>query len=102
MLQFIDAAADAGAAIEINAHPLRLDLDWRLCQHAKTKGVKVAINPDDHNAAGLRDVLFGVNVARKGWLEPKDVLNTMTVNEISSFLEQRKERAQEILRSQKH
>ena len=64
----------AGVAIEINAHPLRLDLDWRLCQHAKTKGVKVAINPDAHNAAGLRDVLFGVNVARKGWLEPEDVL----------------------------
>jgi DNA polymerase (family 10) len=101
MLQVIDAAAEAGVAIEINAHPLRLDLDWRLCQHAKTKGVKVAINPDAHNAAGLRDVYFGVNVARKGWLEPEDVLNAMTVNEICSFLEQRKKRAQEILRRQK-
>jgi hypothetical protein len=42
-----------------------------------------------------------VNVARKGWLEPEDVLNAMTVNEISAFLEQRKKRAQEILRRQK-
>ena len=101
MLQVIDAAAEAGVAIEINAHPLRLDLDWRLCQHAKTKGVKVAINPDAHNAEGLRDVLFGVNVARKGWLGPEDVLNAMTVKEISSFLEQRKNRTQVISRRQK-
>lgn len=93
MLRVIDAAAAADVVIEINAHPFRLDLDWRLCQYAKTKGVKMAINPDAHNAAGLRDVSFGVNVARKGWLEPDDVLNTMSVEHLACFLEQRKKHA---------
>lgn len=93
MPRVIEAAAAAGVVIEINAHPLRLDLDWRQCQFAKTKGVKMAINPDAHNAAGLRDVSFGVNVARKGWLEPADVLNTLTLPHLLTFLEQRKKRA---------
>jgi DNA polymerase (family 10) len=93
MPRVIEAAAEAGVVIEINAHPLRLDLDWRLCQFAKTKGVKMAINPDAHNVAGLRDVSFGVNVARKGWLEPADVLNTLRLGPLLTFLDQRKKLA---------
>ncbi len=93
MPRVIEVAAQAGVALEINAHPLRLDLDWRLCQFAKTKGAKMAINPDAHTVAGLRDVAFGVNVARKGWLEPADVLNSMRLEHLLTFLAQRKNRA---------
>jgi DNA polymerase (family 10) len=76
MIQVINAAADYGKIIEINAHPMRLDLDWRLCRYAKEKGVTIAINPDAHNIEGLRDVYYGVGTARKGWLEKDDILNT--------------------------
>lgn len=75
MTQVIDAAADYGKIIEINAHPMRLDLDWRLCRYAKEKGVTIAINPDAHNIEGLRDVYYGVGIARKGWLEKRNILN---------------------------
>ena len=70
MIKVIDAASRAETVIEINAHPQRLDLDWRMCQYAREKGVTVSINPDAHAGAGLRDVAFGVNIARKGWLGP--------------------------------
>ncbi len=86
MIQVINAAADHGKIIEINAHPLRLDLDWRLCKYAKEKGVKIAINPDAHNIEGLNDVRYGVGVARKGWLEKKDVLNTQSLSGVLKSL----------------
>ena len=63
-------------AVEVNASPYRLDLDWRLCKYAKEQGVPVCINPDAHDTDGLRDFWFGVQVARKGWLSATDVLNT--------------------------
>ena len=65
-------------AIELNASPYRLDLDWRLCKHAKGLGVPVAINPDAHSVRGLSDIAYGVMTARKGWLEPNDTLNSLT------------------------
>jgi len=76
MTEVIHAAADYGKIIEINAHPMRLDLDWRLCMVAREKGVLIAINPDAHAIDGLHDVSFGVGVARKGWLGAKNILNT--------------------------
>jgi DNA polymerase (family 10) len=85
MIQVIDAAADYGKMIEINAHPMRLDLDWRLCKYAKRKGVMIVINPDAHNIDGLRDVFYGVGTARKGWLEARDVLNTRSRKEILQY-----------------
>src|SRR5437867_3630407 len=69
MKRVIDAAKQYGKIVEINANPHRLDLDWRLCRYAKEQGVRVSINPDAHATEGLEDVPFGVNVARKGWLE---------------------------------
>jgi DNA polymerase (family 10) len=81
----INAASDYGKSIEINAHPLRLDLDWRLVKYAKVKGVKICINPDAHNTDGLNDVRFGVGIARKGWLEPKNVVNCWPVKEVETF-----------------
>jgi DNA polymerase (family X) len=101
MLQVIDAAAGAGTIIEINAHPQRLDLDWRLCQYAREKKVMVSINPDAHSAEGLQDVAFGVNTARKGWLTRADVLNTMELSDITRFLAERKEKALRQLKKKK-
>ncbi|HEV8537747.1 MAG TPA: DNA polymerase/3'-5' exonuclease PolX [Bacteroidota bacterium] len=86
MIDVINAAADYGKIIEINAHPIRLDLDWRLCKYAKEKGVAVSINPDAHNIVGLNDVYYGVGIARKGWLEKKNVLNTGSLGEIVKYL----------------
>ena len=86
MISVIDAAADYGKMIEINAHPLRLDLDWRLCKYAKEKGVMISINPDAHNIHGLKDVYYGVGIARKGWLEAKNILNTGTLTEVAKRL----------------
>jgi DNA polymerase (family 10) len=85
MAEVINAASDYGKMIEINAHPMRLDLDWRWCKYAKEKGVLIPINPDAHNTEGLRDVSYGVGVARKGWLEKKDVLNTRSAREVASI-----------------
>lgn len=85
MHKVIDSAAKHGVDIEINANPNRLDLDWRLCKHAKEKEIKMPINPDAHGPEGLHDIAFGVGIARKGWLEKKDVLNTMSVEELRKY-----------------
>jgi DNA polymerase (family X) len=86
MIEVIKAASDYGKMIEINAHPMRLDLDWRYCRFAKEQGVVICINPDAHNADGLRDVQYGINTARKGWLEKNDILNCRNVKEIEKYL----------------
>ncbi len=70
-------------AIELNASPYRLDLDWRLCKHAKGLGVPVAINPDAHSIRGLSDIAYGVMTARKGWIEPHDTLNALSGAELN-------------------
>ena len=85
LIEVINAASDYGKSIEINAHPVRLDLDWRLVKYAKEKGVRICINPDAHNVDGLKDVRFGVGIARKGWLETKDVVNCWNVKEVERF-----------------
>ena len=78
----IRAAAEHGKAIEINANPHRLDLDWRYGRMARDLGVHLAICPDAHSPEGLQDVDYGVYVARKGWLRADDVLNTRDVDEL--------------------
>jgi DNA polymerase (family X) len=82
----IEAAAETGTVIELNANPWRLDMDWRWWPLAKEKGVKCAINPDAHSVAALQDLVFGVNAARKGWLEKKDVLNTLPLSKVEAAL----------------
>ncbi len=72
----IDACAEYDKIIEINSNPHRLDIDWRYIKYAKEKGVKLAICPDAHRVKGLQDVKYGIGIARKGWLEAKDVINT--------------------------
>ncbi len=88
--KLIEGAKERGVVMELNANPHRLDLDWRFCPYAKKLGVKVSINPDAHSVEGLHDTAYGVGIARKGWLEKKDVVNTMPVNEIEKFLKKRK------------
>lgn len=85
LAKIIDCAAANSVAIEINANPYRLDLDWRWCRRAKEKGVKLSINPDAHSADGLQHTAFGVGIARKGWLEKSDVLNTMTAAQLRKY-----------------
>ncbi|MBN1397421.1 MAG: DNA polymerase/3'-5' exonuclease PolX [Bacteroidetes bacterium] len=87
MTEVINAAADYGKSIEINSHPMRLDLDWRYVKYAKEKGVRIFINPDAHHVDGLEDVRYGVGIARKGWLEAKDVVNTWLLLKVEKFLE---------------
>ncbi|MBN1919580.1 MAG: DNA polymerase/3'-5' exonuclease PolX [Verrucomicrobia bacterium] len=83
-------AAKLGVALEINANPHRLDLDWRLCKHAKEQGCTFAICPDAHRAEDLGDFAYGVGIARKGWLEPADVVNTRACSEALALMDRRK------------
>jgi len=75
----IGKAAASGVALEVNADPHRLDLDWRVLRRARAAGVAISIGADAHNAAGIANVEYGVGVARKGWLGPGDVLNALPV-----------------------
>ncbi|HOD50965.1 MAG TPA: DNA polymerase/3'-5' exonuclease PolX [Candidatus Hydrogenedentes bacterium] len=80
-----DACAEHRVAIEINANPHRLDLDWRHIRKAKERGIKFCIGPDAHSVEGLADVDFGLGIARKGWLEKKDLLNCMDAEELLAW-----------------
>jgi DNA polymerase (family 10) len=91
--QVLDAARDAGVVIELNANPRRLDLDWRVCRNAKARGVALSINPDAHRTEGLGDVPYGIGIARKGWLEPRDIFNTRSAAEVETYLRARRARA---------
>ena len=85
MQEVIEAASDYGKGLEINSHPVRLDLDWRSLRYAKEKRVKIFINPDAHSAEGLLDVRYGVGIARKGWLESDDIVNTWPLKKVEAF-----------------
>jgi DNA polymerase (family X) len=82
----IEAAARTKTIIELNANPRRLDMDWRFWRLAKSKGVLCSINPDAHSIAGLEDLWFGVQIARKGWLQREDVINCLPLNRIEKAI----------------
>ncbi len=86
----IDVAAQTNTIIELNASPYRFDIDWRYLKYTKDKEVMISINPDAHEAAGLAEVFYGVDIARKGWQEEKDILNTRTTAEIKDMFKKRK------------
>ena len=90
--RIIDACAANGVVLEINANPLRLDLDWRWHRYAVQKGVLLAINPDAHRVSGLLDMEYGVYAARKGGLSPASCLNAFSLSGLTAFFEQRKRR----------
>lgn len=86
----IDAAAETGTIVELNANPRRLDMDWRWWRIARDKGVHCSINPDAHTVAGLQNIFFGVAVARKGWLRREDVINCLPLDSIEQTLAAKK------------
>jgi DNA polymerase (family X) len=86
----IDAAAANGVVIELNANPLRLDMDWRHWARAAERGVLCSINPDAHTTDGLRHVAAGVGVARKAGLLAEGILNTRPWAGIAAFLASRR------------
>ncbi len=90
----IDACAENQVIIEINANPLRLDLDWRWHQYAISKGVLLSINPDAHRKEGFNDMKYGILVARKGGLSKANCLNAMNLDQISFLFEQKKKKEQ--------
>lgn len=86
----IDACAEHGVVIEINANPWRLDLDWRWLPYALEKGVMISINPDAHEKSGYHDMQYGVAVARKGGLTRQMTYNALPLAEIQKKLESRR------------
>ncbi len=81
----IDACAANGVAIELNANPYRLDIDWSWIPYALEKGVSIAVNPDAHSREGIRHIRFGVLSARKGGLTAGACLNTLSAEEFLAF-----------------
>jgi len=88
----IEAAAETGTIIELNANPYRLDMDWRWWPLAKEKGVKCAINPDAHHTSGLQHLWYGVAAARKGWLTRNDVVNCLPLGKIEAALQAKRKK----------
>ena len=86
MLAVVRKAKARGVALELNAHPDRLDLNEVHCRMAKDEGVLVAIGSDAHGVDGFEVLRYGVGQARRGWLENKDVLNTRTLAELRRWL----------------
>ncbi|WP_246226171.1 PHP domain-containing protein [Chelativorans xinjiangense] len=78
----IDGARERGCFLEINAHPTRLDLDDVHCRQAREAGVKLSISTDAHSTVGLNAMRYGVDQARRGWIEAADVLNTRPWKEL--------------------
>ena len=87
----IDACAANNVIIEINANPLRLDLDWRWHQYALNKGVKLSVNPDAHRNEGFLDMHYGILAARKGGLYKEMCLNAFSLEEIKKEFESKKQ-----------
>lgn len=89
----IAACAEHGVALELNANPQRLDLDWRWVRPAIEQGVLISINPDAHATGELRHVRWGVAVARKGWLTADQCLNAKSLADFEAWLDQRRLRS---------
>lgn len=86
MQAVLEAAAKSRTAMEINAYPLRLDLNDEWSRVAKDMGVRLAINTDAHEISQMNVMRYGILVARRAWLEKKDVLNTMNLEELRKVL----------------
>lgn len=85
----IDACAANEVIIELNAHPYRLDIDWRWIPYCIEKGVMISINPDAHEKEGLMDMYYGVCAARKGMLTREMCFNALTRDEIATYFSKR-------------
>ncbi|WP_136523921.1 DNA polymerase/3'-5' exonuclease PolX [Geomonas ferrireducens] len=90
MEEVLQVAKETGTALEINAYPLRLDLEDRYVRRAKELGVKIAINTDTHAKLQFETLPWGISVAQRGWLEREDVLNTLSAEELLKRLKRKK------------
>ena len=88
----LQAASELDVAVEINANPNRLDLNDVHARRAKELGVKVVISTDAHSVQRLDHISYGVDQARRGWLDREDVLNTMTVDQLRDWMGRREMR----------
>jgi len=88
--KIIDACAANKVVIELNAHPYRLDIDWRWIPYCLEKGVMISINPDAHQLKGYHDMRYGTYVARKGLLTKDNCLNAMDLNTFENYLSSKK------------
>ena len=86
----IEKAAQNAVALEVNADPHRLDLDWRVLKRVREGGVMISIGADAHSVAGIGHVEHGVGMARKGWLAPADILNTRSAKEFTTWAARRR------------
>ena len=84
----LDTCAEEGVAVEINASPYRLDLDWRWARRALEKGLKLVINPDAHSVEGLDHVRWGVAVARRAGATAGDIVNCRDIDEFLEYLDE--------------
>lgn len=90
--KIIDACAANDVAIEINSNPRRLDLDWRWIYYARNKGCKFSINADAHSTEDIYYTKYGVMIARKGGIQPEEVINCLTQEEFKGFLKRKVKR----------
>ena len=86
MLRVLRKARERQVALEVNAHPERLDLTDLYCRMARDEGVRLAIDSDAHHAGEFANLEYGVGQARRGWIEKKDVLNACPLEEVQAFL----------------
>ncbi|MBW1675508.1 MAG: hypothetical protein JRJ79_02645 [Deltaproteobacteria bacterium] len=86
MDKIMDACKANAKVLELNAYPERLDLSDINCRRAMEKGVRIAMSTDAHMDVHLEWMKFGVATARRGWIEPQDVLNTLTLSQLLKFL----------------
>jgi len=93
MRAVIDVCADTGTWIELNAHPYRLDMDWRLWPYAKSRGVKCVINCDAHQFDDAGYLRIGAGIARKGGLTREDVINTLLIEKLRKELAKKRSKA---------
>ena len=85
----LNAAAETGVALEINAHPSRLDLDDMYARRAKELGIPISINTDSHSEEDFDNLFYGVATARRAWLTKEDVINTWSTKKLLSWLKKR-------------
>ena len=84
--EILDACAKHDVAIELNANPYRLDIDYQHIRKAIDTGVQISINPDAHSIQGIDDIQYGVWAARKAGISPNDNLSSLSLNEFRKFL----------------
>ena len=90
--KIIDACVDHDVVIELNAHPRRLDIDWRWIDYALEKGAIISIDPDAHNTEGYKDIRYGVLAAQKAGLTKQSNLSSYSLPEFEAFIKKRKEK----------